>query len=167
MDLLGPRPKARATALQRCDEAVVKDPFNPHVRYLQGVLLAQDGRFDDGIAALRVSVDRYFSQQDRTSELEARLALQQLSPRDEENRRRIAELHFEKGEVRQAMQALAGLARSRRPRSRRIRQRIVRFTGGLSHPVPRNPFRYAGVTPHLPVRPDLAARACPMPPVRP
>ena len=114
MDLLENRPQARTEALRHCAEAVAASPYNPHLSFIQGVLLAQDGRLAEGIAALRIAVERYSAQVDRGSELEARLALQQLDPRDTDNGRRVAELYFERGDVRQAMQTLNSLARATR-----------------------------------------------------
>ena len=111
MDLLEIHPEFRATVLQRCAEAVLQGPFNPHLRYIQGVLQAHGGQLSEGTESLKVAADRYAAQSDRASELEARLALQQVAPADEDNRRRVAELYFERGEVRLAMRALAGLAR--------------------------------------------------------
>jgi tetratricopeptide (TPR) repeat protein len=112
MDLLELRPSARATALQSCGEAVANDPYNPHLCYLRGVLLAHDGQIDEGIAALRTAANRYSAQSDHESELQARLAIQQLTPGEEENSRRVAELHFECGDVRDAMKVLSGLAQA-------------------------------------------------------
>jgi tetratricopeptide (TPR) repeat protein len=111
MDLVQSDPAARAEILRTSDQAVADNPYNAHLRYIQGVLLAQDGQLDAAVATLRIAIDRYSILSDRGSELEARLAVQQLAPRDEDNRRRVAELHFERGEVHLAMKALAGLAR--------------------------------------------------------
>jgi predicted Zn-dependent protease len=111
MDLLQVQPEARQSMLARCGQAIEASPYNPHLCYMHGVLLAQAGQLEEGVGALRIAVDRYSVQSDRASELEARLALQQLVPAEEDNRRRIAELHFERGEVHLAMQVLAGLAR--------------------------------------------------------
>ena len=110
MDLLEAQPEARGAALRRCEEAVADSPYNPHLRFLQGVLLAHAGQLEPGIAALRTAAEGYSAQSDHASELEARLALRQLARSDENNPRRIAELYFERGEVRLAMQALAELA---------------------------------------------------------
>lgn len=113
-DLLENRPRARAAAIERCAEAVAASPYNPHLALIQGVLLAQDGQAQRGIGAVRIAVDRYSAQADRGSELEARLILRQLVPRDADNGRRIAELYFERGEVRLAMQTLGQVAKRRR-----------------------------------------------------
>jgi Flp pilus assembly protein TadD len=111
IDLLESRPRSRTQALERSAAAAAESPYNPHLRYLRGVLLAHDGQAVEGAAELRIAIERYSVQSDRASELEARLALQQLEPDDEPNHRRVAALHFERGEVHQAMQALANLAR--------------------------------------------------------
>jgi tetratricopeptide (TPR) repeat protein len=117
MDLLEARPLARANALQRCAGAVSKHPYVPHLRFIQGVLLAQDGQIEPATAALRIAIERYSATADTASELEARLSLQQLDPFDRENYRRAAAIHFERGEVKSAMQVLAGLARVTRKAS--------------------------------------------------
>lgn len=117
MDLLDTQPESRATRLRECDGAIAESPYNPHLRYMQGVLLAQDGQAEQGITSLRLAADRYSAQSDLDSELEARLAIDQLAPDDAENRRRIAELHFNRGEVHQAMQTLASLAQVARVKS--------------------------------------------------
>lgn len=114
MDLLEADPEARAVTLRRCEETLAANPYNPHPRYVHGVLLAQDGRSAEAVASIKIAADRYHAQSDGDSELEARLAIQQLAPRDADNRRRVAELHFERGEVHLAMQSLAGLARATR-----------------------------------------------------
>jgi tetratricopeptide (TPR) repeat protein len=114
MDLLEAHPEARPAAQRRCARAVAESPYNPHLCYLEGLLLAQDGQITQAIAALRIAVDRYLVQADEASELVVRQALRQLDPRDEENARRIAEMHFERGEVRQAMQTLNALAKASR-----------------------------------------------------
>lgn len=113
-DLLENRPRARTAAIQYCAEAVAASPYNPHLSFIEAVLLAQDGQAERGIAALRIAVERYSAQSERGSELEARLSLRQLDPRDTDNGRRIAELYFERGEVRLAMQTLGEIAKTRR-----------------------------------------------------
>lgn len=121
MDLLDVAPAARAPVLERCAAAMREAPYNPHLGYLYGVLAAQAGQLAEAGAMLRIAVERYAAQCDAAGELEARLALQQVQPLDEQNRRRVAELHFQRGEVKLAMQALADLARVAReqPTARR------------------------------------------------
>ena len=114
VDLLENRPRARQEVLRHCAEAVAASPYNPHLSFIEGIVLAQDGQTAPGIEALRIAVDRYSAQSDRTSELAARLTLRQLEPRDAENGRRIAELYFERGDVRLAMQTLGSLAKTTR-----------------------------------------------------
>lgn len=114
MDLLEHRPEDREAAIEHCVRAVAESPYNPHLSYIHGVLLAQHGRFDEGLAALRVACERYYAQADRGAELEVRQAILQLDPQDDDNGRRIAALHFERGEVRLAMQVLNSLAKTAR-----------------------------------------------------
>ena len=111
MDLLQTSARSRAAALKMCEEAVTSAPFNPHLLYVHGVFLAFDSQTSGGQAALKTAAERYSALNDRGGEMEARRALQELNPRDLGNRHRIAELLFELGEVKGAMEALAALAR--------------------------------------------------------
>lgn len=114
LDLLETEPEQLAPILDGCEVAIAAQPYNPHLRYLQGVLLAHGGQLERGLEALNIAAERYSAQADRDSELEVRLSLQGLLPEGEANTRRIAALHFERGEAGLAMKVLAGLARAAR-----------------------------------------------------
>ena len=114
LDLLESEPEHLGPILERCDEAIAAQTYNPHLRYLHGVLLAHGGQLERGLEALNIAAERYSAQSDRGSELEVRLSMQGLRPDDEANCRRIAALHFERGEASLAMKALANLARATR-----------------------------------------------------
>ncbi|MCC7103537.1 MAG: hypothetical protein IT307_00205 [Chloroflexi bacterium] len=111
MDLLEPNRAARQRALGACEQAVADAPYNPHLPYIHGVLLALDGKAAAAQRALKTAAERYSAIGDRAGELDARRAIEGALPKDLENRRRVAELLFELGDVKGAMESLAALAR--------------------------------------------------------
>lgn len=129
MDLLETNARERALALELCGQASAGAPHNPHLPYIHGVLLALDGQTAPALGQLKIAAERYSALGDRPGELDVRRSIQEIQPKDLDNRKRLAELLFELGDVKAAMEALGAMARLARregvPESGRRREGVA------------------------------------------